>query len=233
MRVASISPASRSERVGPWLLIDTGEPEFSAANSATPLRSVFAEDLDLAVDWFEVRGAHFHFTVRPGIDILLHSELMRRGYVQAPSERCLVVTSPQPPTYDGPLLIREATTDADIETYGRVGWDESPIGIAIARTASKLGFVLLLGSVKGAPVASSMLAATGDIGGLYNVHVETAYRRQGFGTAITWAAVAASLERGAKTIWTGSTDAGYSVYAAMGFEPCFDYLHLEMPRSFA
>ena len=201
MRVASISPASRSERVGPWLLVDTGEPTFSNANSATPLRSVVAEDLDLAIDWFKARGAHFHFAVRPGIDGPSLAELLRRGYVELPSERCLVVPFPEPPAYDGPLLIREATIDTDVEAYGRVGWNEARIGIAIAHTAAKLGFALLLGSVKGAPVASSMLAVTGDIGGLYNVHVEPAYRRQGFGTAITWAAIAAGLERGAKTIW--------------------------------
>jgi ribosomal protein S18 acetylase RimI-like enzyme len=231
-RVGHLSERSRLERKGPWLLIDTGEPEFAAANSATPVTPVGEADLAIAIDWFAARSAAFHFVVRSTTDAALLGLLKDRGYSDSPSERALDLDSPRPPAYEGPLSIREVLTDQEIDIYGGINWpsDLRHVGVAIAHTAARLGFILLLGEVGGRPVACSMAVVSGSIVGLYNVAVTEAYRRRGFGTAITWAAVEAGVRRGATTAWLGSTELAYSMYCRMGFHLQFDYLHMRPPN---
>jgi predicted GNAT family acetyltransferase len=118
--------------------------------------------------------------------------------------------------------------DPTLERYGAVGWpgDARRIGIAIARTARDLGFTLLVGELDGRAVASATTVVTDGLAGIYNVVVEPEYRRRGVGTAMTWAAVAAGLDRGAKNVWLGSSDIARPMYLKMGFEPHFEYAHL-------
>src|SRR5689334_21427903 len=86
-RVAHLNPRSRSEWLGGCYLVATGEPEFVAANSATPQTSGDAVDVSGVIRWFQEQRAQFHFVVRPDVDCSLYSELRRRGFKQVPSER--------------------------------------------------------------------------------------------------------------------------------------------------
>lgn len=71
-----------------------------------------------------------------------------------------------------------------------------------------------------------MAAVTGTIVGVYNVSVAELFRRRGFGEAVTWAAVAAGLDRGATDAWLGSTAMAYSLYQRMGFSQQYEYVVL-------
>ena len=230
-RVATINSSSTMARVGPWLLLDTGEPAFAAPNSATPIGEASASDIDSAVAWFEERSSPFHFALRSDRDSGLCNALQAKGYAMATPIRALSLDRPRPPAYDGPLSIREVLDSADIGTYGKVNWppDQRRTGVAIAETAARLGFCLLLGELEGRPVACSMAVVSDGLVGVYNVGVEEAYRRRGFGAAMTWAAVAAGLDRGGRSAWLGASEMGYSLYRRMGFEDRFDYLSLERP----
>jgi GNAT superfamily N-acetyltransferase len=225
-RVGHLNPRSRVERLGPWLLVDTGEPSFWLANSATPVAAASAADVATAVDWFARARSRFHFVVRSNADDALRAELARLRYERVPSETTMVLAAPQPPAYDGPLTIRPVATEADILAYGR-----DAIGVGIARTAFERGFSMLMGELEGRVVATSMGVVTGDVVGIYNVGVEEPYRRRGFGAAIAWAAIEAGMRVGATIAWTGSTEMGFSTYQRMGFRPHFAYDHLEPPAS--
>ena len=231
-RVAHINPKSRFERKGPWLLVDTGEPEFAAANSATPVTRAAASDISAAIEWFEGSAPSFPFIVRTNADDALRAELGRLGYQPAPSERAMVLEAPRRLPYDGPLSIREVKSGLDIDIYGGVNWPPGlqHVGIAIARTAARLGFMLLLGELDGRPIACSMAVVTDAIVGIYNVGVQEPYRRRGFGAAITWAAVEAGLHAGATTAWLGASEMAYGLYRRLGFVEHFEYLHLELPK---
>jgi ribosomal protein S18 acetylase RimI-like enzyme len=61
---------------------------------------------------------------------------------------------------------------------------------------------------------------------VYNVSVAEPFRRRGFGEAITWAAVAAGLQRGAIDAWLGSSAMGYALYRRMGFSQQYEYVVL-------
>ena len=45
------------------------------------------------------------------------------------------------------------------------------------------------------------------------------FRRRGYGTALTWAAIAAARAMGARAALLGATPLGYPVYLKMGFTP--------------
>ena len=129
-----------------------------------------------------------------------------------------------PPVCD--LVVSEVRSVQERQAYGAVGWRQDGlehIGVAIAERAHELGFVMLLGSLGEAPVATSMAVKTGKLVGLYNVGVEPEHRRRGFGASISWAAVEAGRRRGATAAWTGATEMGHGVYEGLGFRRLFSY----------
>lgn len=80
-----------------------------------------------------------------------------------------------------------------------------------------------VGYLHGAPVACSAVLLTGPVAGIYNVAVTAACRGRGFGTALTWAAVAAGREAGAGAAVLQSTPLGEPVYRRMGFRTVTRY----------
>ena len=76
-------------------------------------------------------------------------------------------------------------------------------------------------------VAGATAISTPGIAGIYAVSVEEPHRRQGFGAAITWAAIRSGLEMGAESAWLGTTEMAHSMYLRMGFEQVGEYQMLE------
>ena len=227
-RVGALSARSAVERIGPWLLVATGEPGFQAGNAAATVGAATEDDLDVAIRWFEARGSRPNFRLREPHDDALVADLKSRGFEPELTEPALFLARPNPPLYQGRLRISSVESDEDIAAYGSVNWpgELRDVGVAIARTANALGFDLLLGTLDGLAVACSMAVTTGKLVGVYNVAVEEPYRRQGFGEAISWAAVEAGQRRGAKDAWLGASAMGLSLYEQMGFRRVFAYEHL-------
>ena len=232
-RVAAVGPRSTMERVGPWLLLDTAVPEFAVASGGKVVDSARVQDLPRAIEWFERRGVSAGFLLREAEDAHLAAALEQRGFAPGRIEPALALHSPAPPAYDGPLTITEVVNDADIERYGPINWapDVAHVGLAIARTARRLGFPLLMGTLDGRTVACSMAVVTATLVGVYNVAVDRPYRRRGFGEAISWAAITAGLSRGADIAWLGSTPMGHPLYERMGFREQYRYRDWDSPES--
>lgn len=68
------------------------------------------------------------------------------------------------------------------------------------------------------PVTSSTLLMAGGSASVYNVSTPTELRRQGFGGAITHAALEYASGRGYRESWIWSSQLGKGVYAKLGFE---------------
>lgn len=75
----------------------------------------------------------------------------------------------------------------------------------------------------GRPAGTSLAIRTGDASGVYNVGTLPDARRRGVGAAATWAAVAAGREWGCDTIVLQSSEMGFSLYSAMGFQTVVSY----------
>ena len=75
-------------------------------------------------------------------------------------------------------------------------------------------------------VAGSIVVTTPPIAGIYAVFCESGYRRRGFGTAVTWAAVKTGKEDGAHRFFLGATEMAFAMYKRMGFNPVSEYVML-------
>ncbi|HEX2759374.1 MAG TPA: GNAT family N-acetyltransferase, partial [Rhizomicrobium sp.] len=80
--------------------------------------------------------------------------------------------------------------------------------------AAALHYVGYLGEQ---PVTSSTLLLAGGIAGIFDVSTPPARRRQGFGGAITLAAMQEARRRGYDYAWIWSSAMGKSVYGKLGF----------------
>ena len=67
------------------------------------------------------------------------------------------------------------------------------------------------------PSATAVSVVTGGVAGIYAVTVHGAARRRGFGTAMTWTALAAGARAGVDVAILQASDMGRPVYERMGF----------------
>lgn len=91
------------------------------------------------------------------------------------------------------------------------------------------GVRLYAGRVGGEVVATSLLVATGEVGGIYWVATLEEQRGRGYGEALTWAAVAGGIEAGCRVASLQASQLGRPVYARMGFAHVLDYEQLLAP----
>ena len=221
-------PSARAE-VGPWLLIDAGRSDRQYLNGAIAASEASSRDLAVAEEWFVQRGSRCIFRLRRDTDGELISSLLEGGYAVARREPALCHELPMPPVYEGPLEIVEVT---GIEQFVRLASHRAlpPNEFAQALSRKELsipGFVEYFGFVDGRPVGAASSLVSESIVGIYAVGVEEKHRRSGYGTALTWAAAAGGLKRGATRAWLGSTEMSHKIYERMGFSTLYEYVHLD------
>ncbi|NKB65823.1 MAG: GNAT family N-acetyltransferase [Candidatus Latescibacteria bacterium] len=74
-----------------------------------------------------------------------------------------------------------------------------------------------IGYLDKTPVTSGTLLLTPGMASIYNVSTPTAYRRRGFGTALTWFMFDQARERGHRDAFVWSSALGRHVYQGVGF----------------
>jgi GNAT superfamily N-acetyltransferase len=76
-----------------------------------------------------------------------------------------------------------------------------------------------IGYLDDQPVTSATLLLAGGIAGLFDISTPLAHRRQGFGSAITWAMLQEAQKRGVEQAYVWSSAMGKGVYRGVGFVP--------------
>lgn len=230
-RVVALGQGAAYETVGPWTCLDGGAQEFAVINGAAVVNGAAVADLALALAWFERRGLAPVFELRSDVDATIIEALRSRGFQQRSSMPEMLLREPQPPAYDGPLEILEVRTADELARYGRLNWEPPMhhIGLAIAQNSERLGFAMFLGRLEGRDVAVAASLASGGMVGVYNVGVQPEVRRHGFGEAMTRAAIAGGIARGARYACLGASDMGFPLYQRMGFETEYQYVKLAAP----
>ena len=231
-RISQVSPDARLEHRGPWLLLDAACPEVPVFNQAYTLGSPpSTAALQQAEAWFS--GTPFSFKPRSDLDAGIIEHIAQTGYREGPSLGAYLLPGfARPGAARSALVVSQATAPEELDTYGRVGWAASglpEVGIAIARTARDLGFVLLLGRVEGRPAGCSMAVVSQGLVGIYNLALEPDYRGRGFGTELLQAALAAGWDRGARAAFLTATDDVAGLYTRLGFALAYRYLTFTSP----
>lgn len=227
-------PNAASETVDGWSLIDAGRSAMPFLNGALPLPSHKSLDIGVAEDWFESRGSQPLFRMQVGVHDELIEQLMASGYVVRREEPILCAQAPEIPTYEGVLEIVPVRNDDELSAmFKRVGI--SPEADDFSAQMSRVTAVMpnaaeQWGLIDDELVAGSIVVTSPPVAGIYAVSCEPNFRRRGFGTAITWAAVKEGLAIGAEYVFMGSTPMALPIYRKMGFEPVCTYRMLVRPE---
>ena len=204
-----------------------------------PAERVFA----LAAEFFgppaTVEGPH-GFSVElevesaPAVDAALRA----RGWQLAEEEPALVLT-PVPAAVPPPplgLAIRRVADEASLAEARVVSRSGARYFPSLA-AATMPGAAVFVGYRDDRPMATSRVVCYGDthtppgkVADVTGVTTAPEHRRQGFGTALTWATVAEAAAQGCAAVVLTATEMGYPVYCKMGFVPVSTYRTYTPPR---
>jgi N-acetylglutamate synthase len=147
----------------------------------------------------------------------------RRGLVAQPDIPLMAIARPAEVAAPDGLAIRQlepAEANVHCEVAGPAFGAPAEI-FAQMMTPGLLAHPALrayVGEVAGEGVVTAVSVTLDDAVGIFNVATPPAHRRRGYGAAITARALADGLADGASFGWLQSSEAGYGVYEAMGFE---------------
>ena len=122
-------------------------------------------------------------------------------------------------------------TPADVEpvaaAFIRENWGDRRLNLEfVTRHAETHPFIA---EADGRIVGTGVLSVNGSVGWIGTIWVETAWRRQGVGMALTEATVDAAEAAGCRTLLLVATEAGRPLYEKIGFEVQTSYRILEAP----
>lgn len=149
------------------------------------------------------------------------------GLVHADVEPAMLLTplAQRPPT-QSKLIIRPVETMEQLSAFDSIV--NTCFGISSDGSGSKstladyqrVNLALYLGFVEGVPVVTALRSPAYQIAMIHAVCTLPAYRRRGFGEAMTWRAVLDGIAEGCTASFLTATPLGHSVYARMGYREC-------------
>ena len=220
--------------VGGVFAFVTGVP-LSLFNGCVVVEPATVTELDAALEWVRRRGMPHRTWIAeefaPGLSDVPPGHGLQRDPVPYPGMVLHPVPEPPPPSVGVTVV---PVTESSLDEYLQVCM-EGGLPPDLAQRLFSPSFAadpdvrLFTGRLEGRPVGTSVAIRSGDVSGVYAVGTLTAARRRGVGTALTWAAVAASRAWGCDTIALQASDMGFSVYAAMGFRTVVSYAAFARP----
>ncbi len=201
-------------------LVSDGDvgPDFNRVLVLGPARP---EEVFAAADAFFGNASAYSIGIETGTAQLVEDMVRGCGWRLDEDEPALVlapVPAPLPPALPG-LAIRAVIDAAGFADFQRVS-ETPPIFLPSFAAALDPAVALFVGyDVAGRPVASSRLTCLGTIMDLMGIVTVPAARRRGYGTALTWAAIAEGWARGCTAATLTATAMGYPGYIRMGFRP--------------
>lgn len=165
----------------------------------------------------------YALAVEVGAAPTLEAHVVSHGWHLDEEEPSLVLT-PVPANPPSPLglSIRSVADAAGFDDFLVVSEDARRWVPSLA-AALDPAVALFVGYINGEPVATSRLTCLGEVGDINGVVTLPAQRRQGIGTAMTWAACAEGVRRGCAAMTLTASAMGYPVYVRMGFVPVCTY----------
>ncbi len=229
-------PSAETAHLGPWILGDSGitNPDVNQAIIAAPVDDPVAA-IRSAADWYRERDTLFSFVLRDSVDAAVVQAAIAAGYVERRSQPAMllpVIRGPVSPT--GQFDIRrvvdgagvEGYVDAEVEEPMRHQTHREPDAELAKAVLALVGVELFVGYVDGVAVARSMLVLSGEMAGINNVYVAPSVRKQGWGWAITEAAITTGADLGANAACLNASRMGQPLYERMGFREVYRYLGL-------
>jgi GNAT superfamily N-acetyltransferase len=207
------------------------------ANGALVLEPTTSDDLASAVSWVKSAGVPFQVRVDEPLAPQVERTLAANGLERDPVPMPAMVLSPIPVAPSAaPGVAVQRVDGAQYETFLDIlintGIPEKfALRIFPKHLVGKQNAAYLVATLEGEPVGISVAVQTGASGGIYSVATLDKARRRGVGSAVTWAAIDAIRGWGCTAAVLQSSEMGYSVYRAMGFEEVTRYVRFAPPAS--
>lgn len=220
--VAAALPGAKTARVGEWFVYDAGveNADFNVAYVAGDAGGASAQ-LTAVAAWFTARGTDWRFKLRAGHEDAVIDALAGRTTEMPRREPFLAVALEDLPKDPLEGSVAPVTSRQDLAAYESFDAVRGrPAEWSIAGAVMDLpGCSLWLARADdGTPVARAMTVALGPVATVHNVFVADAFRRRGYGRAVTAAGLRAALNAGSSHGGLGASELGYPLYLAMGFE---------------
>lgn len=225
------------DRFGSLQLAATGIPAafFNGAYLAAP-----TDDPDgcirHAIEFMAVAGVPWLLWIREGVDDALMAAGRRAGLRDVGGPPAMGLASirsvPDPPAG---LEVTAVTDAAGIDVHCELLSRAFGMPAAIAhrlvneQTVTDPTVGVVIGHVGGVPVSTALVCVSGATAGVYNVATPPEHQREGYGAALTWAAIAEGQRRGCDHAILQASAAGRPVYEAMGFVHLGRCVQLEGP----
>lgn len=209
---------------GDLLLVSLEAADIDLHHEALVLGSIPPEEVFARAAAFFGTGVAYTVLLEVEVASALEAALHADGWLLIEEEPALVL--PQVPDLIPPpppgLVIRRVTDAAGLADFQRVSGTPPRFMPSLA-AARDPQVALFVGAVAGQPVATSRITCAAGVTDITGVVTAPASRRRGFGTALTWAAVAAGAVRGCPVATLTATAMGEPVYRRMGFIPVCTY----------
>jgi N-acetylglutamate synthase len=223
-------PGSRLLRQGGAAAWITGSPR-AGFNSVWPERpnppaSAVAALLDEVAD----AGLPFTLALRPGSAGVLTGLAAERGMRRAGDHPLMALETggakaPRPVPQLAIRLLPPHEATAVVKVAAAVFGATEETFLPSLDLLALDGLRCYLGEADGQPVATAVSVTTGQFTAIYSVATDPAFRRRGFGTALTARAVADGALAGAAWCWLKASASGYPVYRDLGFRTIETWTH--------
>jgi hypothetical protein len=219
---------------GAWTVREGGAIAWVSGVALPTLNGVWAERADPApdavagmLDRVKATGLPYCLQLRPGASPALAELAAARAMRLEMQVPLMVMEDPAAllrARAPAGLALRELSPEevrlhASVAAVGFEAWEELFVQLMTPDMLRLPGVRCYLGEIDGQAVTTGMGVTLDGFVGVFSIATPLAYRRQGYGTAVTVRAVADGLEAGAKWSWLQSSPHGYATYARLGFQP--------------
>ena len=215
-----------------WRRLEHGLVAFVSEIPVASMNGVYVFRDDVDID--EVRSL-LREVARADVPFCLQARPALRGALAGVAADLGMVADEDIPlmVLDDPLGLRAASTIAGLkvrlladgeralhESLFAAGFEMPPemAHAVMGLFGQASGLRAFVGEVEGTVVTTALTVPSADGSvAVFNVATPPEHRRQGYGAAVTAAAVLDSLDRGASFAWLQSSAAGLAVYQGLGF----------------
>lgn len=226
-------PDGRSEQRDGYHLVSAPSFPVPIANSVwveRPDEGRAVSELEASLETIRARGVAPGVLTRDARFPSVEAEARRLGLTTVERMPGMVVTPAglRPPVSPRPRLIRVGE-DEDLLAVAKdvtIRGFEAPQELFDGLFASRLpadGLDLWLAYADGEPVSTAVGVTLGDAVGIFDVGTPPEHRRKGYGAWATTQAVRSGFDAGAAFAYLQSTELGFGVYRALGFEQVCEY----------
>lgn len=215
------------ERYGGVVAAVSGSP-LAFFNQLLVATDATVGDIEAALSAVEASGLGCVVTLRNGVDDHLEAPLSSAGMRASshPTPGMALNSLGSVPNAPGLEIRSGVSALADHNQVATVGFQLSDDILAALLTpdlANKGDFTFYTGYVDGEPVTSSAGFVHDGSLTVFNVATLPDHRGNGYGAAMTLAAVEGGREQGAEVAFLQSSQMGFGVYEKLGFETVVEY----------